>query len=253
VLFIIPAKENEYMTQGIFVIGTDTEVGKTVVSAGLMYLLRKKNYRAAYFKPIASGEVDPEYGSGSPDACFVKAVSGFDEEERNITPFAFKNAVAPHLASRMEGRPIEPSVIQSAFHDLSRRYEWIVAEGAGGIAIPLNDEGYMQYDLIRDLGFSCFLVSRTTLGTINHTLLTVRYAESLGIRIKGLFMSGYGGSDQERDNIETIRKLTGIPAIFTIPVLAGVDTERLQAGNLRTVFDERIDIDEIAALMEVVG
>ncbi|MDQ5987176.1 MAG: ATP-dependent dethiobiotin synthetase BioD [Syntrophus sp. SKADARSKE-3] len=241
------------MTQGIFIIGTDTEVGKTVVSAGLMYLLRKKHYRAAYFKPIASGEVDPEHGSGSPDASFVKVVSGFDEQERNITPFAFKNAVAPHLASRMEGRPIEPSVIQGAFRELMRRYEWIVAEGAGGIAIPLNDKGYMQYDLIQHLGFSCFLVCRTNLGTINHTLLTVRYAESLGIRVKGLFMSGYGRSELERDNMETIRQLTGINAIFTIPVLAGVDTEKLQVGNLRTVFEEWIDIDEIAALMEVVG
>lgn len=241
------------MTQGIFIIGTDTEVGKTVVSAGLMYLLLKNSYRAAYFKPVASGEVAAGHGAGSPDACFIKTVSGFDEEMRNITPFAFKSAVAPHLASRMEGRPIERSVILSAFHDLSRRYEWIVAEGAGGLAVPLNNDGYMQYDLIRELGFSCFLVSRTTLGTINHTLLTVRYAASRGIRVKGIFMNGYGHSDQERDNIETIRTLTGVPALFTIPTLSGIDTEKLQTGNLRAVFEELINIDEIAALMEAVG
>jgi len=241
------------VTQGIFIIGTDTEVGKTVVSAGLMYLLLKKSYRAAYFKPVASGEVAAGHGAGSPDACFVKTISGFDEEERNITPFAFKNAVAPHLASRMEDRPIERSVIINAFHNLKQRYEWIVAEGAGGLAVPLNNDGYMQYDLIRDLGFSCMLVSRTTLGTINHTLLTLRYAESLGIRVKGIFMNGYIRSDQERDDIDTIMKLTGVPSLFTIPTLADVDTEKLQAGNLRAVFEELINIDEIAALMEAVG
>jgi dethiobiotin synthetase len=136
---------------------------------------------------------------------------------------------------------------------LTQHYEWIVAEGAGGLAVPLNNDGYMQYDLIRDLGFSCILVSRTTLGTINHTLLTLHYAESLGIRVKGIFMNGYGRSDQERDNIETIKKLTDVPALFTIPTLSAVDTEKLQAGNLRAVFEEIIDIDEIAALMETVG
>lgn len=241
------------MLQGIYIIGTDTEVGKTVVAAGLMYLLLKKSYQAAYFKPVASGEVSADHGAGSTDACFVKTVSGFGEEERNITPFAFKNDVAPHLASRMENRPIERSVILSAFHNLTQRYEFIVAEGAGGLAVPLDNDGYMQYDLIRDLGFSCILVSRTTLGTINHTLLTLRYAESLGIRVKGIFMNGCGCSDQEWDNIKTIKKLTGLPAIFTIPTLSAVKTDKLQVGNLRTVFEELIDIDEIVVLMEAVG
>jgi dethiobiotin synthetase len=110
----------------------------------------------------------------------------------------------------MENRPIERSVILSAFHNLTQRYDFIVPEGAGGLAVPLDNDGYMQYDLIRDLGFSCILVSRTTLGTINHTLLTLRYAESLGIRVKGIFMNGFGRSDQEMDNIETIKKLTGL-------------------------------------------
>lgn len=238
------------MSQGLFIIGTDTEVGKTVVAAGLLDLLLQKHYRAAYFKPIASGEILLDGVSRSLDACFVKTLSGFDEDESRITPFAFKNAVAPHLASQKEGRPIDMVVIQNALQYLKGQYEWIIAEGAGGLAVPLNRSGYMQYDLIRDLGFSCLLVARTGLGTINHTLLTLRYAQSLDIPVKGVVMNGYSGTEVERDNIAMIKQLAGVPAIWTLPRCEGVDTEQMQVGNLRDVMHGAIRSEEIIALME---
>jgi dethiobiotin synthetase len=108
----------------------------------------------------------------------------------------------------------------------------------------------MQYDLIRELGFPCLLVARTGLGTINHTLLTLRFAQSEGLKIKGIVLNGNGQTQAETDNIETIRKLSGIPAIFTVPALDGVDTEKLQPGNIRDVFESTIDINEIIGLME---
>ena len=238
------------MSKGIFVIGTDTEVGKTVVSAGLMHLLLSNKYKAAYFKPVASGEVMLGGVYQSTDASFIKTVSGFAEDQKNITPFSFKNAVAPHFASRLEGRSIDLAVIKDTMQYLKNSYEMIIAEGAGGLAVPLNDQGFMQYDLIRELGFSCLLVARTGLGTINHTLLTLRFAQSAGLKIKGIVLNGHGQTPTETDNIETIRKLSGIPAIFTVPALDGVDTEKLQPGNIRDVFESTIDINEIIGLME---
>ncbi len=238
------------MPKGLFIIGTDTEVGKTVVSAGLIYLLLKKQYTAAYFKPVASGEVRVGNIAGSADACFVKKASGFAEQESNITPFAFKNAVAPHLASRMENKPIDIAVIKDRLQYLKERYEWILAEGAGGLAVPLNDNGYMQFDLIRELGFSCLLVSRAGLGTINHTLLTLRFAESLGIKIKGIVLNGFTGSVIEKDNIETLGKLIHSARIFIIPAVDGIDTEKLLVGNLRDVFEKTIDIEDVLGLMD---
>jgi dethiobiotin synthetase len=141
-------------------------------------------------------------------------------------------------------------VIKDILQYLKNHYDWIIAEGAGGLSVPLDDQGFMQYDLIRELGFPCLLVCRTGLGTINHTLLTIRFAQSAGLRIKGIVMNGNGQTQAETDNIETIRKLSGIPAIFTIPALAGVDTEKLQTGNIRDVFESTIDIGEIIGLME---
>jgi dethiobiotin synthetase len=238
------------MSQGIFIIGTDTEVGKTVVSAGLMHLLLGNKHKAAYFKPVASGEVLLNGSSQSTDASFVKTVSGFAEDPENITPFSFKNAVAPHFAARLESRTIDLAVIQKTLQYLKNSYEMIIAEGAGGLAVPLNDQGFMQYDLIRELGFPCLLVCRTGLGTINHTLLTLRFAKSAGLAIKGIVMNGDRQTDTEIDNIETIKKLSGIAAIFTIPALKGVDTEKLQPGNIADVFEKTIDIKKIIGLME---
>lgn len=240
------------MSRGIFVIGTDTEVGKTVVSAGLMYLLWKHKYRAAYFKPVASGEVEIDGAKRSADAAFVRAVSGFAEESETITPFAFADAVAPHLAARLAGRRIDPAVIRKRLKDLKSRYDVIIGEGAGGLAVPLDDAGFMQYDLIRDLGFSCLLVSRARLGTINHTLLTLNFARSVGLAVKGIVISGAGQTLVEQDNIAMIKKLSGIETIFTLPAIAAVDTENLQPGNLKAVFDESIRMDDIVALMDTV-
>jgi len=238
------------MARGIFIIGTDTEAGKTVVSAGLMHLLLSNKYKAAYFKPVATGEVMLGGVYQSIDASFIKIVSGFAEDQKNITPFSFKNAVAPHFAARLEGRSIELAVIKDVMHYLKNHYELVIAEGAGGLAVPMDDQGFMQYDLIRELGFPCLLLARTGMGTINHTLLTLRFAKSEGLKIKAIVMNGNGQTPVETDNIETIRKLSGIPVIFTLPALAGVNTEKLQPGNIADVFERTINIDEIIGLME---
>ena len=238
------------MPKGIFIIGTDTEVGKTVVSAGLMHLLLGNKYNAAYFKPVASGQVLLSGSYKSADAAFVKTVSGFAEDLKNITPFSFKNALAPHFAARLEGRSVDLAVIRDSLQFLRNGYDFIIAEGAGGLAVPLNDQGFMQYDLIRELGFPCLLVARTGLGTINHTLLTLRFAKSAGLTIKGIVMNGNRQTEAETDNIETIRKLSGIDAIFKIPALKGVETEKLQPGNIADVFEKTIDIKIIIGMME---
>jgi dethiobiotin synthetase len=240
------------VSRGIFIIGTDTDVGKTVISAGLLYLLLKNKYRAAYFKPVASGVTVIDGAVVSTDAAFVGSVSGFAEKPDCVTPFAFADAVAPHLAARLAGCRVDPSVIKKSLNDLKKRYDVIIAEAAGGLAVPLSDEGYMQYDLIRKLKFPCLLVARAGLGTINHTMLTLSFAKSVGLTIKGIIISGAGQTLIEQDNIATIKKLSGIEAIFTLPSIAEVDTEKLQPGNLKEVFEQIISINDVLTLMEIV-
>ena len=240
------------MTRGIYIIGTDTGVGKTAVAAGLMCLLLKNKCRAAYFKPVASGVIVVDGVAVSADAAFVKVVSGFAQKPEQVTPFVYTEAVAPHLAARMTGRPIDRDVIRISLEELKIRYDWIVAEGAGGLAVPLNDEGVMQSDLIRELKFPCLLVARAGLGTINHTLLTLGFAKSAGLIVKGIIMNGMGDSLIERDNVETIRKMSGVEAIFTLPVVSSLNTENLQVGNIGEVFEQAVRFDDIISLMDFI-
>ena len=240
------------LTRGIYIIGTDTGVGKTAVAAGLMCLLLKNKCRAAYFKPVASGVIVVDGVAVSADAAFVKVVSGFAQKPEQVTPFVYTEAVAPHLAARMTGRPIDRDVIRISLEELKIRYDWIVAEGAGGLAVPLNDEGVMQSDLIRELKFPCLLVARAGLGTINHTLLTLGFAKSAGLIVKGIIMNGMGDSLIERDNVETIRKMSGVEAIFTLPVVSSLNTENLQVGNIGEVFEQAVRFDDIISLMDFI-
>ncbi len=237
------------MTKGIYIIGTDTGVGKTVVSAGLMHLMLTKRNRSAYFKPIASGAVVVNGVTEATDAMFVREISGFMEHRENITPFVYRNEVAPHLAASLEKKPVRVDLIKDRLQFLKERYEWIIAEGVGGLAVPLNDEGYMQYDLIRELGFACLLVARAGLGTINHTLLTVQVARRAGLKIKGIVISGYTGSIMEKDNVRTITQLAGVPSVIKLKALTGVDTGKHRTGNLKEMFEKSIVMDDIMAMM----
>lgn len=238
------------MSKGIMIIGTDTDVGKTAVSAGLMHLLLKDGIKAAYFKPVASGEAIVDGVSVPADAAFVAAASGFAEDPARITPFYFALPVAPHLAARLAGRRIDPNVIRDRLDDLKKDYDLIVAESAGGLMIPLNDEGLMQYELIRDLGFSCLLVARAGLGTLNHTLLTLTVARKAGLNVKGIIVNQAGESLVEQDNIAMIRKLAGVSPIFAIPAVENMATEKQQPGKIRETFEERIKIHDIIAWMD---
>lgn len=238
------------MSKGIYIIGTDTGVGKTVISAGLMHLMLKKKHRSAYFKPIASGAVVINGVTEAADAIFVREISGFTEKKEKITPFVYKNEVAPHLAASLEKMPVRVDLIKDRLQFLKERYEWIIAEGVGGLAVPFNDEGYMQYDLIRELGFACLLVARAGLGTINHTLLTVQAARHAGLNIKGIVISGYTGSIMEKDNVRTITQLAGVPSVINLKALTGVDTEKRHVGNLKEVFEKSFVMDDVMAMME---
>ncbi|MCX7981818.1 MAG: dethiobiotin synthase [Syntrophales bacterium] len=211
------------MTRGIYIIGTDTEVGKSVIAAGLMATLIQRGYRAAYFKPISSGQTQDENGFHPADAFFVRHISGFDEKEEIISPFAYYHAVAPHLAARWEQNPVSVPRIKNNLNYLKERYEIIIAEAAGGIAVPLNDHGLMQYELIRELRFSCALVTRAGLGTINHTLLTLSFASKEQLEVTSIFINQYTGAPLEVENIEVIRRWSNVENIYVVPALETLD------------------------------
>ena len=238
------------MNKGIWVIGTDTEVGKTVIAAGLMHLLLKNGYRASYFKPVASGEVIEDGISVPADAAFVRAVSGFDEDLQKVTPFFYTDSVAPHLAARLTARKIDVTIVRESLHDLKSRYDLIVAEAAGGLMVPMSDDGPMQYELIREMGFPCLLVARAGLGTINHTLLTLRVAREEGLKVRGIIINQAGFDMIEKDNIEMIKKHSGVTPVLVLPVIKDLQTDKLLQGKIRKVFEDHINIHDMIAIMD---
>jgi dethiobiotin synthetase len=140
------------MAKGIFIIGTDTGVGKTVVSAGLMKRLRTDGYNVGYFKPILSGAGFRDGNLAPWDTLFVKKISGLIEDNQNITPYVFQTPVSPHLAVEIENQVIDIAVIQAKYQYLKAKYDYLVVEGCGGLAVPLTRDGYMLYDLIGPMG-----------------------------------------------------------------------------------------------------
>jgi dethiobiotin synthetase len=239
------------MAKGVFIVGTDTDVGKTVVTAGLMHILRSNGYNATYFKAALSGafEVGNELIPG--DTKLVSEVSNLEEAYENTTPYVYKTEVSPHLAAKIEDKPIDLDVIREKYDYLKGKYDYIIAEGSGGIVCPLIDDErglYTLENLITDLNMSVIIVARAGVGTINHTVLTVKYIEALGINIKGIIINNYVENVLCKDNIKIIEKLTKVPVIGKLKNIEDLRDNIVQA--IKTHAEEAFSVKTIEECME---
>ncbi len=231
------------MAKGIFVVGTDTDVGKTVVTAGLLHVLRSKGHRATYFKGALSGAIEKGDKLIPGDTELVSQVSSLKEPYENITPYIFKTAISPHLAAQIEDKPIDLNIIKAKFEKLKEKYDFIIAEGSGGIICPLinrDEEIYTLGDLIKDLNMSTVVVARGGVGTINHSVLTVKYMESVGIKVKGIIINNYEDNYITKDNIKVIEKLTGVPVVGKFKTIASIDKDNIITCASNTFNDKSI-------------
>lgn len=223
------------MTKGIFITATGTDVGKTYVSALILKNLMASGVNAGYYKPVLSGAeiVDGKLVPG--DAAYVLDVAGLNVRPQDCVSYMFKTAVSPHLAADLEGKYINLDVILEDFKFIKSQYEFLVVEGAGGIACPFSLAGgnkIMLTDVIKALGFDIIIVASAALGTINSTLLTVEYARTSGLNIRGIILNNYDVNDyMHRDNLRQIKDLTNIPVIATVRC-GGVDLENYHYEKL---------------------
>ncbi len=199
--------------ENIFVVGTDTGVGKTVLSLLLMQFFYARGYTPFYLKPAQTGCVNP-YDTDS-DAGFiyqhVESLNGKDPARSVI--YCFKNPKAPYFAARDEGRQIDFETIRKAVLKKSLSHSPVILEAAGGLLVPVNEE-LMMIDMIRMTGVRPIIAARAGLGTINHTLLTIEALNSRGIKPVGVVLLESGEQSTSREmineNIETIEKFSGI-------------------------------------------
>jgi len=231
------------MAKGIFITATDTGIGKTVIAAGLALALRGRGLKVGVMKPVATGC----FGDGrlvSSDAVYL-----FEAAENEYAPLTspvrFRNPVAPSIASVYEQKEVDLETIRKAYRDLQKHYDYIIVEGIGGLLVPIK-KNFLVANLIREMSLPIVIVSNVSLGAINHTLLTVDSALMRGFSIKGIIFNRapiVNYSLAELTNPRVIHELTGLPVLGTLPEIEHLDVERCKFGDLKAIFEERINLD----------
>src|SRR3954462_15071853 len=191
--------------RGLFVTGTDTEVGKTVVAAAIVAALSARGVRTGAFKPVVTGIDEPDPVKPA-DHELLAACAGMAVAD--VTPVLFGPAVSPHLAAEMAGAALDPGDLVAAPRAAAAGRDALVAEGVGGLLVPLTC-GYLVRDLAHDLGLPLVVAARPGLGTINHTLLTLESARAGGLRGAAVVIPPWPEEPDgmQRSNRETIESL----------------------------------------------
>jgi dethiobiotin synthetase len=195
---------------GLFVTGTGTEVGKTVVAATIARTLAGEGAKVAVFKPAVTGldeGVETDYE-------LLRRASGSSQSDEEIAPYRYGPPASPHLAAALAGEEIDPERLRQAARAAADGAEAIVCEGVGGLLVPLSPT-YLVRDLAADLGYPLVIVAGPGLGTINHTLLTVEAARAAGLDIAAIVLNPWPQepSEIERSNRETIAALAQAPVL----------------------------------------
>jgi len=202
--------------RGIFVSGTDTGVGKTVLAAGLVRLLRNRGARVAALKPVETG-VGPDDEEAT-DWRLLAEAAGIGGPRAWFAPYVFPEPLAPLVAARRCGTPISVRSLDEAWQRLGA-FEWVVVEGSGGLAVPITEDLDMA-GLAARWRLPVLIVARPGLGTVNHSLLSVAYARSRGLKILGVVIAHSDARPEDgsvRTNPSLIEELSGVPVVGVLP------------------------------------
>ena len=208
---------------GIFITGTDTEVGKTLVAAGIAGALRRDGIDVGVMKPIATGLPRKE-GFRSHDSEILAKTAISSDPENEINPIFLPLEASPLTASKILNIDIKLDEVFSVFKRLTNKHEFVIVEGIGGVLVPIK-QNYFVIDMIKEMNIPVLIVSRASLGTLNHTLLTVKACKEYDLNISGIVINNVRDNYIiEKSISETIHELTGIFVIGSIPFIDEIDT-----------------------------
>ena len=228
------------MSKGLFITGTGTDLGKTYIAGLIVKKLADAKQSAAYYKAAMSGNDRRADGSLIPgDALFVQKTAGISQPLEEMCPYVYEHAYSPHLASRIEGHPVQMDVVKAGYYKVCSAYDFVTMEGSGGILCPICfDEAKIQLeDVIKELHLPSILIADAGLGTINSVVLTVEYMKAKNLPVKGIIYNHYHGNDvMEDDNIFMCEYMTGLP---TLAKVKDGDTElAMDVQNLMALYEE---------------
>ena len=224
---------------GFFVTGTDTGVGKTWVCMGLIRALQRRGHVVVGMKPVASGCAQTAWGLVNEDASRLQECASFNSPYQYVNPYAFEDAVAPHLAAQDNGVPIEIPVIGDACQRLTTEADRVVVEGIGGWLVPINEKQTMA-DVALALGLPVIMVVAIRLGCLNQALLTAAAIHGSGLPLAGWVANRIDPDCEQQDgNIMALKQRLAAPLLADLAYLDDAEARLEQAGQ--------IDLDLIAA------
>ncbi len=233
--------------KGFFITGTDTGVGKTLVTAKIGKTIQKENVSLGIMKPIETGVSSSLVPTTLSDVGLLKTVLEIPDSLEDISPYRYQTPVAPLLAGKLENRPIDPQTIIGAYQKLSDKYNVILAEGAGGLLVPIA-ENYLMADLAKDLNLPLIIVSRFHLGTINQTALTIEAARFRGLNIEGIVfncLEKNQPTDLEKHSPKILEEIYKIPVLAICPFMGENPKENFSKkdwkNNDETAFSYFVD------------
>ena len=205
---------------GFFVTGTDTEVGKTLVSGALILKLREQGIKTIGFKPVVAGTYQDANGTTlNEDIETLRIASNLSVDQLSLCPYVLNQPAAPHLVARKQGLRLEMSVITQACRNIQKQADWVVVEGAGGFLIPLNDMEDLS-NFATEINLPVILVVGMKLGCINHALLTCE-----AIKVRNLNIAGWVANTLNaempllQENLQTLKARITAPFLGLIPTL----------------------------------
>ncbi|NIO09189.1 MAG: dethiobiotin synthase [Deltaproteobacteria bacterium] len=243
------------MGKGLFITGTDTGVGKTLVACGLASALRERGLKIGVMKPAETGCQDKGGDLFPQDAFYLKEASGTEEPIHRICPYRLASPLAPSVAAEESGIEIQLSLLIQLYTEVSRANDLTLVEGAGGLLVPLHSRSTYA-DLVLRLKLPVIVVVGNRLGAINHTLLTLEHASKVGIEVAGYVLNDLESqpSPATKTNGRSLQALTSVPCLGTIPHLEasqfrgnGMD---LRPSFLSSLFQERINFGLLALHLE---
>lgn len=235
------------MTKGIFITGTDTGVGKTLLAASLAAFLRDRGYRVGVMKPVETGCPESDGTLIPQDALRLKEAAGCAEPIETICPYSFAEPLAPSIAAERSNRKIDVDLLLSTYGEISAKYDVTLVEGAGGLMASLLPS-YTYADFARVLKLPVLVVAANKLGVINHLLLTLEHASCRGLKVLGYVLNRISNETSlaAETNREVLFGLTGVPCLGELPFIEMAGTQKTFPVDL---FESELDMRLIEPIL----
>ena len=227
------------MASGFFITGTDTGVGKTAVAAGLVRALRARGMDVGVMKPVSAGK--------SNDARALREAASVRDAMEEINPVSLQAPVSPNVAARLEEKKVDLDAVLETYARLRSNHSCMIVEGVGGLLVPVGED-FSVVDLAARTGLPLIVVARTTLGTINHTLLTLEAAAARDLKVCGVVYCAAQAGPVDiaaQTSPDVVTRRSGVPSLGSIPFDIEVDVDGGALGKMQTLVERHVDLGRL--------